>query len=86
MANTPGAPIFGFSLQPDGDGKPDRFVGIHIDAPMVSVVFAIPILAADAFVDDFAKNVRDLANQAKSTHGLVIATSTTMDVLKKGPQ
>lgn len=86
MPDMPGAPLFGFSLQPDGEGKPDRFIGIHVDAPFVSIVVGIPILSAHAFADDFAKNVRELADQAKTKHGLVIATNETLNVLKKGHQ
>lgn len=73
-----GMPAFGFSIQNDG-----HYVAFHVNMPLASHVFAIPVDAADAFADDFAKNMKMLAKQAKQQRsGLVIASETAMNVLK----
>lgn len=73
------APTFGFSIQNDG-----KFVAFHVNMPFASHVFAIPTDGVDAFADDFAKNMKDLARQAKQqqSNGFVVASEATMNVLK----
>lgn len=78
-----GGPLFGFSLQPDGEGNPDRFIGVHVDAQFVSVIFGIPVMAAEVFAADFSKNVIDLAAKAKQRQSaLIVANADTLNTLK----
>ena len=72
------APQFGFSIQNDG-----QFVAFHVNMPFASHVFAIPTGSVDAFADDFARNMKELAAQARTQqNGLVVATEATLNVLK----
>jgi hypothetical protein len=72
------APVFGFSIQND-----NMFVAVHIDVPFMSVVFAIPVPAVEAFAEDFATQMKELAAEAaRDKNGLIVATDATMNVLK----
>lgn len=71
-------PQFGFSIQNGG-----MFITLHMNMPYVSIACGIPVDGADAFADDFAKNIHELAAQARQQHsGLVVASKATLDVLK----
>jgi hypothetical protein len=72
------APQFGFSIQNGG-----MFITLHLNMPYVSIACGIPVEGADAFADDFAKNVKELAAQARRAQSpLVVANQATLNVLK----